>query len=190
MHRAFLDRPVAPEVVDRLLARAATAPSAGHSQGWDWLVLEGQEQTARFWRVDADPAWLAAPDHPGLLAAPVLLVPFADASAYHRRYAAPDKSSGRLRGGPETWTVPYWLTDTAFATMLVLLGVVEEGLGALFFALHGPAAALHAEFGVPDDRLALGALAIGWPDPSGPIGSSARRRPRRPLGEQTHRGRW
>ena len=34
------DRPVPTEVVDRLLEHAVRSPSAGFSQGWDFLVLE------------------------------------------------------------------------------------------------------------------------------------------------------
>ena len=36
----------------------------------------------------------------------------------------------------EDWAVPYWLVDTSFATMLLLLGAAQEGLGTLFFALQ------------------------------------------------------
>ncbi|MHB1930397.1 MAG: nitroreductase family protein [Acidimicrobiales bacterium] len=184
MHRRFLPRPVEPEVVDRVLARASRAPSAGNAQGWDWLVLEGSEQTGRFWALDAEPGW-AAP--PGLLLAPAVVVPLADPGAYERRYAEADKAAAR---GPASWTVPYWLTDTAFATMLLLLGAVEEGLGAAFVRLHRDPPATLAAFGVPPDRLALGAVALGWPDPEDRPGSSARTRRRRPLADQVHRGCW
>ena len=37
------DRPVPTEVVDRLLEHAVRSPSAGFSQGWDFLVLETAE---------------------------------------------------------------------------------------------------------------------------------------------------
>jgi nitroreductase len=184
MYRRFLDTPVPPEVVDRLIDRARRAPSAGHTQGWDWLVLEGPAQTGRFWAFDADPEWRAAPDHPGLLQAPVVIVPLAHAGAYTDRYAEADKAGRR-----DHWPMPYWLTDTAFATMLLLLGAVDEGLGALFFALHRDPAATMAAFGVPDDRRPLGAVVLGWPDPDDRPGSSSRR-PRRPVEDQVHRGGW
>jgi nitroreductase len=185
MCRRFLDRPVPAATVDRLVERARRAPSAGHTQGWDWLVLEGAEETGRFWDHDADPAWRAAPDHPGVLAAPVLIVPLAHRQAYVDRYAEDDKDAG----GPAAWDVPYWLVDTAFATMLLLLAAVEEGLGALLFRLHRDPAATMAAFGVPADRQPLGAVAVGWPDPTDRPGSSARRA-RRGVAAQVHRGRW
>lgn len=193
MCRRFADRPVPPAAVDRLLDRARRAPSAGHTQGWDWLVLEGREQVGRFWSLDAEPGWLAAPDHPGLLRAPVVVLPLAHRRAYLDRYADPDKrgrpGATASEQGTEPWPVPYWLVDTAFATMLLLLGVVDEGLGALFFALHRDPRATLAAFGVPEDREALGAVAIGWPDPDEePRQPPAR--PRRPLAGQVHRGGW
>lgn len=185
MCRSYQPAAVPPATIRRLIERAARAPSAGNTQGWDWLVLEGPEQTGRFWRLDADPAWLAAPDHPGLLLAPVIVVPLASPAAYAERYAEADKPGP----GPEDWDVPYWLVDTAFATMLLLLGAVEEGLGALLFRLHGDPAATMAAFGVPPDRRPIGAVALGWPADDDRPGSSAARG-RRPLFEQVHRGRW
>lgn len=187
MCRKFLPAPVDPALIDRALALAVRAPSAGNSQGWSFIVLEGPE-TSLFWRHQADPSWLAHPSHPGLLEAPVLILPLAGPDRYRRRYAEPDKVSV----GPdqvERWQVPYWLVDTSFATMLLLLGLAQEGLGALFFALRKPAGALLAELGVPEGWAPLGALAVGWPSPEDQPSTSARR-PWRPWGEVVHRGRW
>jgi nitroreductase len=189
MCRNFLASPVPPETIDRLLARAVRAPSAGHAQGWSFLVLEGREQTGRFWSVDADPAWLARPDHPGVLVAPVIVIPFCNSQAYVARYAAPDKSGSTLAGTEASaWPAPYWLIDTAFATMLLLLGAVEEGLGALFFRTHGDPGELRAAFGVPPGWDPLGAVALGWPAPL--EAAPRRRRGRRSQDEVVHRGNW
>jgi nitroreductase len=48
MCRSFLDRPVGREPLERALELATHAPSAGNTQGWAFMVLEG-EDTARFW---------------------------------------------------------------------------------------------------------------------------------------------
>ena len=48
------DQPVDPAVVDRMLANAVRAPSAGFSQGWAFLVLESQEERDRFWAATTD----------------------------------------------------------------------------------------------------------------------------------------
>jgi nitroreductase len=188
MCREFQDQPVPPEVVDRLVDLARRAPSAGHAQGWAFVVLEGHEQTSRFWSTDADPAWLAQPDHPGVLRAPVLVIPWYSQQAYLERYGQPDKAAAGLDVEAD-WPAPYWLIDTAFATMLLLLGAVDAGLGALLFRLHGQPARLRAALGVPDGWEPLGVVALGWPaaGESTPLRSP---RPMRPKDEVLHRGGW
>ena len=44
MVRAFTEAPVDPATVDHLVDLARRAPSAGHSQGWAFVVLEGEER--------------------------------------------------------------------------------------------------------------------------------------------------
>ena len=41
MVRNFEDRPIDPAVLDRIIANAQRAPSAGFSPGWAFLVLKG-----------------------------------------------------------------------------------------------------------------------------------------------------
>ncbi|MGH9124139.1 MAG: nitroreductase family protein, partial [Acidimicrobiales bacterium] len=130
MVRSFSTDQVPQSLLDRILANAQRAPSAGFSQGWAFVVLVGPDETAPFWDAVADPHWLAAPDRPGLLRAPVIVVPCSDEAAYRARYAEADKAAtARLSG-------PWWLVDTSFATMLILLSAVDAGLGALFFGLR------------------------------------------------------
>ena len=188
MCRNFSDRPLDPAAVDRLLDRARRAPSAGHTQGWAFLVLEGPDQVGRFWAANADPAWLAAPTLPGVVRAPAVVIPLACEGAYRSRYGEADKEPAGPGGA---WDVAYWTVDVSFATMVVLLGAVTEGLGALFFALRpGAAGRLRREFGVPPGWDPIGAVALGWPAPDpGPAGSPSRR-PRRALEEVVHRGGW
>ena len=56
MVRNYSSEPVDPEVVDRILARAQRAPSAGFSQGFAFLVLDTPEDVRRFWEATADEA--------------------------------------------------------------------------------------------------------------------------------------
>ncbi len=93
-------------------------------------MLEGEE-TARYWDVTLPEAARAAFPWPGLLLAPVLLVPVGSPQAYVRRYAEPDKARTGLGAGVDAWSVPYWYVDTAFSAMVTLLAAVDEGLGAL-----------------------------------------------------------
>lgn len=141
-----------------------------------------------FWEHEADSAWLAHPSHPGMLAAPAIILPLASKAIYIERYSQTDKAAA----GParvDEWGVPYWLVDTSFATMLLLLGLAQEGLGALFFALRKPPGPLLEKLGVPSGWEPLGAVAAGWPSPDDKPSTSARR-PRKPVQEIVHRGAW
>jgi nitroreductase len=187
MVRTFEARPLDPGAVERILRAGRRAPSAGFTQGFEFLVLEGPEATARFWEVvgGEDPAWPGE----GLRRAPLIVVPLTSKRAYLDRYAEPDK--GWTDRDESRWPAPYWTIDAAFAAMLVLLAAVDEGLGALFFGLYPPTLeAFRAAYGIPREWEPIGAIAVGHPAPADPVPSSARTRPRRPLRSIVHRGRW
>lgn len=189
MCRNFTDEPVDPQLVDRLLDAARRAPSAGHTQGWSFLVLEGREQVEEFWRADADPEWAENPSLPGVVRAPVIVLPLCSSQAYLDRYSEPDKIEHGLTT-EEAWPAPFWVVDVSFATMLLLLMAVDQGLGALFFGLRTARIGLLRDaFGIPAGWEPIGAVALGWPaSERGPVGSATRGR--RPLSEVVHRGRW
>ncbi|MEX2660201.1 MAG: nitroreductase family protein [Acidimicrobiales bacterium] len=188
MVRAFRPEPVAPDVLERVLAAAARGPSAGHAQGLDLLVLEGDAQTSRYWDLTLpEPAERAAFRWQGLFEAPVLVIPVVDPAAYATRYAEPDKAAAGL-DSVDAWPVPYWWVDGGAAVENLLLAAVDEGLGALLFGVFDHERAVLDAFGVPDGRRALGTVALGRPSPDDPGRSSSR--PRRPLGEIVHRGHW
>ncbi|HVW33057.1 MAG TPA: nitroreductase family protein, partial [Acidimicrobiia bacterium] len=105
MVRNFEDRPVPREVLDRILDAARRAPSAGHTQGFAFLVLEGPEQTGRFWDCTFPAAGgRAAFRWPGLFRAPVIVVPCSSKPAYLDRYAEADK--GWTDRDETRWPVP------------------------------------------------------------------------------------
>jgi nitroreductase len=188
MVRDFSDEPVPRDVIDRVLGHALHAPSAGFTQGWAFVVLEGPEQTAGFWRA----VW--APDMepyrrrwPGLQRAPVIILPLASRDAYLERYAEPDKARTGLAQA-ERWPMPYWLIDAGFASMLILLSAVDQGLGGSFFAISRGEERLLEELGAPSGLRPIGAIALGHPKSHD--ASRSRSRGRRPLEEVVHRGRW
>src|SRR3954447_10498367 len=186
MVRAFDTRPVDPEVLDRVLDAARRAPSAGNSQGWVFVVLEGDD-TRKFWDVTLPAERRESFRWQHLLDAPVVILPLASREAYLTRYSEPDKISTVL-ADPTRWPVPYWQIDTAFATMMLLLAAEDEGMGALFFGVFRHAERLLASLGVPSGMELIGAIALGYPLAS-PAGRSAER-PRKALDQIVHRGGW
>lgn len=173
-----------------LVDLATRAPSAGFSQGWDYVALTGSAQTAAFWAAttDEDAAggppdrWLA-----GLTTAPALLLCLANPAAYLDRYAEPDK--GWTDRSLDHWPIPYWDTDVAMGAMVILLGAVDAGLGALFFGVPAQAhARVKDAFGIPDDRRIVGVIGLGQPLPH--PRSRSLRRGRRGVDEVLHVGRY
>ncbi|HZA75530.1 MAG TPA: nitroreductase family protein [Acidimicrobiales bacterium] len=187
MVRAFDGRPVPPELVDRLLDLARRAPSAGNTQPWAFVVLEGA-QTATVWDITLPADRRRSFRWPGLLDAPVVVLPLVSADAYVDRYREPDKRTTGLGSGVAAWPVPYWWVDGGMAVQTLLLAAVDAGLGALFHGLFDHERTVLDHLGVPDGWRALGAVALGWPAPDEPGRSAGRRRP--PLGDIVHRGRW
>jgi len=190
MTRAFSARPVAPALLDELVDLASRAPSAGKSQGWHLVVLEGAD-TDRFWRHAFPVARRSGFAFPALFDAPVIALPLADPDAYVARYSEPDKATSGLGAGADAWPTPYWTVDASMAVMTLLLAAEDAGLGALLFAVFSGEAEVRAELGIPDGLQLLGALALGWPDDTvSPTPGLSARRPRRRPEEIIHRGGW
>lgn len=180
------DRPVPASVRERILANALRAPSAGFSQGWAFLVLESAEERSRYWGAtvtssEPDP-WLA-----DMQRAPLLIVALSHRQAYLDRYAAPDK--GWTDKDEARWPVPYWHIDTGFAALLMLLTVVDEGLGACFFGVPPEQIPpFRSAFGVPEEYVPIGTVSVGYR--AADRQSPSLRRGHRPVDDVVHRGSW
>jgi nitroreductase len=178
------ERPVARETLTGLLELAIRAPSAGFSQGWDFVVLRTPTDTGRFWaatKEDGEPdRWLA-----GMQTAPALVLCLSDRERYLDRYAEPDK--GWSDRDSARWPVPYWDVDTGMAGLLILLGAVDDGLAGCFFGVppHRQEAVL-AEFGAPPGHRIVGVISLGYP--AADRRSPSLRRGRRPVTEVAHDG--
>jgi nitroreductase len=183
MARDFESRPIPPEDLDRIVRNGLRGPSAGNSQGYAFLLLEGTTETGRYWDAQLPQSKRSGFAWPGLLKAPVLIVALADEQRYRERYSEPDKRGAN----PELFETPYWLIDTAFAAMLMLLTATDSGLGALFFSV-ADIPAFRSSFGVPASLYPIGAIALGYQRPG--RGSSSLRRGRRPEADLVHRGCW
>jgi nitroreductase len=180
MVRTYASDSVPRETIDHVLGLAVRAPSAGHTQGWRFLVLDDITSTEKFWsatRSADSPAddWLTR-----MRGAPALVVCLSDKDAYLDRYAEPDK--GWTDRSEARWPIPYWHTDTAMAAMIALLAAEDSGLAACFFGV--PQAAwprLRDTFAIPEHLTPVGVISLGFPAPD--RRSPSLKRGRRPLDE-------
>lgn len=187
MRRYDPDRMVSDELVLVCLQAALRSPSAGFSQGWDFLVLRSGPERDRFW--DATTQAQSPPDQwlQGMRTAPVLIVCLSDPDTYLDRYAAPDK--GWTDRDPARWPVPYWDVDTGMAALLILLSATDAGLGSCFFGVppqHHEG--LRAAFEIPANRRVVGVVSLGYPVAHRK--SPSLRRGRRGLDQVSHWGRF
>jgi nitroreductase len=187
MVRNFTDEPIDPEVIERIVSNAQRAPSAGFSQGWAFLVLDGRVETDHYWNTTMTPLRREAFGWPGMFNAPLLIVCFSNKSEYIERYARPDK--GWVDRDEKRWPVPYWDIDAGMAGLLILQTAVDAGLGAVFFGIFDQAG-LRAAFGIPEAYTAVGTIAIGHKAPSDRPSPSLKIVGKKPASDVVHRGRW
>lgn len=189
MTRAFDGRAVEPEVIDELVELASWSPSAGKTQGWHVIVLEGA-QTSLFWSVTLPPERRRSFRWQALVDAPVILLPLSDPGAYLRRYSEPDKAKTGLGDSRANWPAPYWTIDTAMAMMTLLLAAEERGLGALLFGVFQGETELRRTLGIPDELELLGAIALGRRLEGAEQRGRSADRARASVAAIIHRGRW
>ena len=173
------DRPVPREaVLERACANAVRAPSAGFSQGWDFVVLDhaGRGRGA-FWAATDGARRGRRPGCAASARRRCSCSACRDPDAYLDRYAEPDK--GWTDRDEARWPVPYWDVDTGMAALLMLLTAVDAGprrpllRGAARAPRRGPGGLRHPG---RQPRASSGS----WPSgtrPSGPTSPSLRRRP-------------
>src|SRR5918999_2559249 len=111
MCREYLDRDVPQEKIDRILELASRYPSAGHTEPQEFIVVRDQRVKHELARAALDQMFVAQ--------APVVIVVVSDVRRSARRYG-------------ERGVRFFSIIDGAFVVMLILLAVVEEGLGACF----------------------------------------------------------
>jgi nitroreductase len=140
MCREYLDEDVPEEKVDRILDVASRYPSAGHTEPQEFIVVRDQ-------RVKEDLA-RAALDQSFVAQAPLVIVVVSDVRRSARRY--------RERG------VHFFsIVDGAFVAMLILLAVVDEGLGACFVGSFYDEE-VQEVLDLPSDIRPIGIIPIGY----------------------------
>jgi nitroreductase len=158
--RQYDGRPLADDVLERILEAGRRSPSSRNKQQWDFVVVTDRdqlEQLAKVWRGGA---------HVAVSAATVALVVPVEHDAGAR---------ARIR------------YDIGQATMAMMIAAADLGVGSGHSAVADQDLA-RVVLGLPDDRETAYLLSFGYPAdrPLRPI----RRPDRRPFEEVVHRGHW
>ncbi|MEO8396540.1 MAG: nitroreductase family protein [Chloroflexota bacterium] len=185
MVRNFSADPVDPAAIERILEAAKHGPSAGFTQGQDFIVVTDPVMKQRLADFCGEAEYVEQGFDPFISKAPVLIVPCTNENAYHRRYQQPDKTDES--GNEIVWPVPYWFMDAGHAVMLILLAVVYEGLAAGYAGFHDLEAAREA-LGIPAEVTPVGLIPIGHAAPD--KRSPSLKRGRRSTSDTVHRERW
>lgn len=193
MVRSFTDEPVDADIVRRIVDAARRAPTAGNSQGVEFVVVT-DAATRRAIAAPSDELFAKSGHHNFVAQAPVHVVICARAETYKARYRESDKQRA-VQGLDEDrlWRVPFWFSDAGAAKMLILLGAVAEGIAAAFVGvLPHRHDAVHELLGIPDDVEIVGVALLGHAaaDAASFGDVSARPRARRPYDEVVHHERW
>ena len=188
--RSFVDHKLPDGLILELIDKARRTPTAGNSQGVEFLILDDKSSVDDFWKVSFLGKDKSNFPFPGLFRAPVLIIPFGVPSMYIERYKEDDKNYTNLGKDTREWKVPYWLTDAAFATMALQLLAIENQLETCFIGLFDREERIKENFSVPQSYEALGVLILGYPDIEEAAVGGSQKRKRRPLSEVVHLGSW
>ena len=169
--RAFADRPVEPEKIERMLESARWSPSSGNRQPWRYVIVDraAPSRAPLEAALDAGNAWAKK--------APVLIV-----------------SGARKEEGSVVESREYYLHDTGLATMSLLYRGVDQGL--LVHPMAGwKEAPLKAALSMPEDFRPIAVVAVGYPGRREDLDEETRKKDERPsvrkeIGEIAFLGRF
>lgn len=185
MVRNFSSEPVEPAAIERILAAAQRGPSAGFTQGQDFIVVREAALKQQIAAACDEAFYVDKGFDPFISGAPVLIVPCTNEQAYHRRYQEADKVADD--GSEDDWPVPYWFMDVGCAVMLILLAVVDEGLAAGYAGFQDLDTARQI-LKIPAEVTPVGVIPLGHSAPD--KRSPSLKRGRRALANVVHEEGW
>jgi nitroreductase len=188
--RWFIDKPVEPELLDRLVWAGTRASSPNNTQHWDFVVVTAPEVKQRLHdaiqralrpamgsqappRPPADPSQLLT-----LLGSMNLMANFATVPALIF-------ICGANRYPEDEPILEYAHSAVYAAAQNMIVAARALGLGAAFTTFHHRLQPeIKAILGIPADRFIAVTMPVGWPGrPFGPVR-------RRPVAEVLHRDHW
>ncbi len=185
MVRNFADRPVAPEIIARIVDLTRHAPSAGFTQGQSFVVVTQPALKKAIADTCQEEEYVKSGFDPFISKAPVLLIPCTSEMAYHQRYQEVDKVNED--GSEIVWPVPYWFMDIGCSVMIALLAAIDEGLVAAF-AGSKDLDMFRSLLNIPREVTPVGVIGIGYR--ASDVPSPSLKRGRKPDPEYVHYETW
>lgn len=154
--RAFADRPVEPEKIERMIEAARWSPSSDNRQPWRFVVVEK-----------------GAPTRPALEEA------LSRGNAWAKKAPVLVVGGARKEDGSIVESREYYLHDTGLAVMSLLYRGVDQGL--LVHPMAGwKDAPLKSALFLPDDFRPIAVVAVGYPGRHEDLDEETRKKDERP----------
>lgn len=152
--RAYLPDPLAPGVLETLVAAASSAPTSSNIQAWSVVAVTDADARERLAVI------AGGQDH--IRQAPLILVWIADLA---RAEAVADQAGVLLEGLDYTETFLLAAIDAALAAQNALIAAESLGLGTVYIgALRNDPEAVAALLHLPPRAVAVFGLVVGHPD--------------------------
>lgn len=152
------------KIIRKLLRNAHRAPSAGHTQVQEFVIVTDPTTKKKLRRVAVDQEYVEE--------APTLIVVCSNTSRSEKRYG--------IRGREF-----YSIIDGAFSSMLVLLTAVDERIGAGFVGAFEDDKVSEI-LKLPRDVRPIGIITLGYPKETEPVEGLGRL----PIDDLVHFERW
>ena len=185
MVRNFADKPVDPQIIERIVDLTRHAPSAGFTQGQSFIIVTRSDLKKAIAASCHEEEYVKGGFDPFISKAPVLLIPCTSETAYHRRYQEADKVDDD--GNEIVWPVPYWFVDIGCSVMIALLGAIDEGLVGAFVGSQD-LDTLRAVLNIPAEVTPVGVIAVGYR--AADVPSPSLKRGRKPDADYVHHEGW
>ncbi|CAM5777278.1 FMN reductase (NADPH) [Labrys miyagiensis] len=174
--RSYLDQPLAPGLLELIVAAAQSAPTTSNLQAWSVIAVQDKARKARL------AGYAANQKH--IHDAPLLLLFVADLARLHR--------ISEERGYPGAGlsyieAFIFGVADASFAAQNTVVAAESLGLGCCFIgAMRNQPQAVADELALPDESMVVFGMTIGYPDPA--IATAVK--PRLPQGVVLHHERY
>lgn len=156
----FSQRLVEERTLRTVLEDAIHVPSAGFTQDFDFVVVRDESMKKKLAEAANENEYVKmGRTKTGFIShAPIVVVPCANKPRFESKYGAPAEKNARL---------PWWVVDSSFATLALILSVFEKGLAASFIGAIDDQKVTRA-LSLPSDSsiIPLAIIPIGYKDPN------------------------